>query len=80
MLACHAGDRGSTPLGSANLGVIMIIQLDSKLTQTVDSLRPSRADIVRRAITLLKLVVDENKRGNKVVLIAKDGMEREILV
>lgn len=58
----------------------MIIQLDKRLTATVDSLRPSRADIIRRAIALLKVVVDENKAGNKVVLIAKDGTEREIVV
>lgn len=58
----------------------MILQLDKRLTATVESLRPSRADTIQRAIALFKIVVDANKAGNKVVLIAKDGTEREIIL
>lgn len=61
----------------------MIIQCDSKLTRTLDSLtknRFTRAEIIRQSIALLKLVVEQNSLGNKVVLIAKDGKEREIII
>ncbi|QDJ96291.1 ribbon-helix-helix protein [Xanthomonas phage Xoo-sp13] len=61
----------------------MIIQCDSKLTRTLDSLgknRFTRAEIIRQSIALLKMVVEANNLGNKVVLIAKDGREREIIV
>ena len=61
----------------------MILRFDSKLTKTVDSLCKgvvSRAEIVRRSITLLKIAVEANKNGDKVVLVAKDGTEREIVL
>jgi len=61
----------------------MILRFDYKLTKTVDSLRKgvvSRAEIIRRSITLLKIAVEANKNGDKVVLVAKDGTEREIVL
>lgn len=61
----------------------MILRFDSKLTKTVDSLRKgvvSRAEIIRRSIALLKIAVEANKNGDKVVLVAKDGTEREIVL
>ncbi len=65
-------------------------RFDEQLTKTIDDLKnassaSSKAEIVRRAITLLKVVQDATDKGEKLVLIRedKDGntvKEREIII
>ncbi len=61
----------------------MILLFDKKLTKTVDSLRgrgESRADVIRCAIALMKVVTEADNRGDMVVLRAKDGTEQKIVL
>ena len=61
----------------------MILLFDKRLTKTVDSLRgrgESRADVIRRAIALMKVVTEADNRGDMVVLRAKDGTEQKIVL
>lgn len=64
-------------------------RFDEQLTDTLDDLKnsssaSSKAEIVRRAITLLKVVQEAQRDGEKIVLrqTAKDGSvkEREIIL
>ncbi len=65
-------------------------RFDEQLTKTLDELKSassasSKAEIVRRAITLLKVVQDAANTGEKLVLRRedKDGnviKEREIII
>jgi predicted transcriptional regulator len=65
-------------------------RFDEQLTKTLDELKnassaSSKAEIVRRAITLLKVVQDAANNGEKLVLRRedKDGKvvkEREIII
>ena len=65
-------------------------RFDEQLTKTIDELKnastaTSKAEIVRRAITLLKLVQDATEKGEKLVLRREDEKgnmvkEREIIL
>lgn len=65
-------------------------RFDEQLTKTIDELKnsstaTSKAEIVRRAITLLKLVQDATDKGEKLVLRREDEKgntvkEREIIL
>ena len=58
--------------------------LNKQLTGTVDSLRKSdedtRAEVVVRAVALLKVAVEGEQRGERLVLVSEDGGEREIIL
>ena len=64
-------------------------RFDEQLTKTLEELKnstsaSSKAEIVRRAITLLKVVQDATASGEKLVLRSKDAngttKEREIII
>ena len=65
-------------------------RFDEQLTKTLEELKnstsaTSKAEIVRRAITLLKLVQDATANGEKLVLKSEDAngatiKEREIII
>lgn len=65
-------------------------KFDEQLTATIEELKSatsatSKAEIVRRAITLLKVVQDAKDRGEKIVLRTEDEKgnaikEREIIM
>lgn len=64
-------------------------RFDERLTKTLEELKTSssassKAEIVRRAITLLKVVQDAQRDGEKIVLLHtnEDGSvkEREIII
>lgn len=63
-------------------------KFDEKLTQTLDELKTatgasSKAEIVRRAIALLKVVQEATQDGNEVVIRStseKDRRERVIIM
>jgi hypothetical protein len=64
-------------------------RFDEQLTKTLQELKnstsaSSKAEIVRRAITLLKVVQDAASNGEKLVLKSEDGnggtKEREIII
>jgi hypothetical protein len=53
-------------------------KFDPKLVQTIEDLKnsssaTSKAEIVRRAIALLKVVQEASERGEEVVLMKQDG-------
>lgn len=53
-------------------------KFDPKLAQTIEELKnsssaTSKAEIVRRAIALLKVVQEASERGEEVVLVKNDG-------
>lgn len=56
-------------------------KFDEKLTQTLDELKTatgasSKAEIVRRAIALLKVVQEATQDGNEVVIRSTNEKER----
>lgn len=64
-------------------------RFDEQLTKTIDQLKTassasSKAEVVRRAITLLKVVQEAAENGEKIVLQHKDKdgkiEEREIII
>jgi hypothetical protein len=65
-------------------------RFDEQLTKTIEELKnassaSSKAEIVRRAITLLKIVQDATSSGEKLVLRREDKegktvKEREIII
>jgi predicted DNA-binding transcriptional regulator YafY len=64
-------------------------RFDEQLTKTLEELKnstsaSSKAEIVRRAITLLKVVQDATANGEKLVLRSEDAngttKEREIII
>lgn len=64
-------------------------RFDEQLTKTLEELKSStsassKAEIVRRAITLLKVVQDATANGEKLVLKSEDAngatKEREIII
>lgn len=65
-------------------------KFDEQLTATIEELKnstsaTSKAEIVRRAITLLKVVQDAKEKGEKIVLRTEDAegnavREREIIM
>lgn len=72
------------------MSTLSTFKFDEQLTKTLDDLKSassasSKAEIVRRAITLLKVVQDATANGEKLVLRRedKDGKtvkEREIII
>lgn len=72
------------------MSTLSTFKFDEQLTKTLDDLKnassaSSKAEIVRRAITLLKVVQDAAANGEKLVLRRedKDGnmvKEREIII
>jgi hypothetical protein len=60
----------------------MLMQFDSKLTNTVDSLRKkrSRGEFIRLAIATLKVAEQAKRNGEKLVMVARDGTRREIVI
>lgn len=72
------------------MSTLSTFRFDEQLTKTIDELKSassasSKAEIVRRAITLLKVVQDATNNGEKLVLRRedKDGKilkEREIII
>lgn len=64
-------------------------KFDEQLTRTLDELKKassasSKSEVVRRAITLLKVVQDATTKGEKIVLRSEDEngqtKEREIIL
>jgi len=65
-------------------------RFDEQLTKTIDDLKnastaSSKAEVVRRAITLLKVVQEATDKGEKLVLVKEDEQgkkikEREIII
>lgn len=72
------------------MSTLSTFRFDEQLTKTIDELKSassasSKAEIVRRAITLLKIVQDATTNGEKLVLRreSSDGQtlkEREIII
>jgi len=70
------------------MGTISTFKFDEQLTNTTEELKnsssaTSKSEIVRRAITLLKVVQDANKNGESLILRKMDETgtkEREIIL
>lgn len=72
------------------MSTLTTFKFDEQLTKTLDDLKASssassKAEVVRRAITLLKVVQDAAERGEKLVLRQEDAdgntvKEREIII
>ncbi len=72
------------------MSTLSTFKFDEQLTKTLDELKSassasSKAEIVRRAITLLKVVQDATTNGEKLVLRKEDAegktvKEREIII
>jgi predicted transcriptional regulator len=72
------------------MSTLSTFKFDEQLTKTLDELKnsssaSSKAEIVRRAITLLKVVQDATTNGEKLVLRKEDETgntikEREIII
>jgi Arc/MetJ-type ribon-helix-helix transcriptional regulator len=58
---------------------------DPKIVKVIDKLQGdmhagSRSEVLRRAITLLKLSKDAEKEGAELVIKTKDGKEQRIVI
>lgn len=72
------------------MSTLSTFRFDEQLTKTIDELKnassaSSKAEIVRRAIALLKIVQDATANGEKLVLRREDDKgetikEREIIL
>lgn len=72
------------------MSTLSTFRFDEQLTNTIEELKnatsaSSKAEIIRRAITLLKIVQDAQSNGEKIVLRREgaDGetiREREIII
>ena len=72
------------------MSTLSTFRFDEQLTKTIDELKnassaSSKAEIVRRAIALLKIVQDATANGEKLVLRREDAegqtiKEREIII
>lgn len=72
------------------MSTLTTFKFDEQLTKTLDDLKTSssassKAEVVRRAITLLKVVQDAAEKGEKLVLRKEDAdgktlKEREIII
>lgn len=72
------------------MSTLSTFKFDEQLTKTLDDLKDasrasSKSEVVRRAITLLKLVQDATANGEKLVLRREDEngtviKEREIII
>jgi len=71
-------------------GSLTTFKFDAALTETLEQIKDktsasSKAEVVRRAIALLKLVEEANSKGEKIVLRKEDNeghviREREIVM
>jgi len=60
-------------------------KFDEKLTATLDELKDgtnasSKAEVVRRAIALMKVVQDAQRRGAEVVIRDESGKDKVIIL
>lgn len=60
-------------------------RFDPKLTETIEELKKatsatSKAEIVRRAVTLLKVVQEAKDRGEDLVLVRGDNTQTRIIL
>lgn len=60
-------------------------KFDEKLTATLDDLKEgtnasSKAEVVRRAIALMKVVQDAQRRGAEVVIRDESGKDKVIIL
>lgn len=60
------------------MSTLTTFKFDPKLVQTIEDLKTSssatsKAEIVRRAIALLKVVQEASERGEEVMLVKTDG-------
>lgn len=72
------------------MSTLSTFKFDEQLTKTLEDLKDasrasSKSEVVRRAITLLKLVQDASANGEKLVLRREDAdgrviKEREIII
>lgn len=72
------------------MSTLSTFKFDEQLTRTLDELKSassatSKSEVVRRAITLLKVVQDATANGEKLVLRKEDATgqtvkEREIII
>jgi Arc/MetJ-type ribon-helix-helix transcriptional regulator len=58
---------------------------DPKIVKVIDKLQGdmqvgSRSEVLRRAITLLKLSKDAEKNGAELIIRGKDGREQRIII
>jgi len=71
-------------------GSLTTFKFDAAITETLEQIKEmtsasSKAEVVRRAIALLKVVEDANSRGEKILLRQEDAdgqvvREREIVM
>lgn len=66
------------------MSTLSTFKFDPKLTATIEDLKKatsatSKAEIVRRAITLLKVVQEAKDRGEELMLVKDDKQTRVIL-
>lgn len=67
------------------MSTLSTFKFDPKLTAIIEELKESssassKAEIVRRAITLLKVVQDAKERGEELVLVRDDNTQTRIIL
>lgn len=67
------------------MSTLSTFKFDPKLTATIEELKnatsaTSKAEIVRRAITLLKVVQEAKDRGEDLVLVREDKTQTRIIL
>ena len=67
------------------MSTLTTFNFDSKLTATIEELKDStsatsKAEIIRRAIALLKVVQDAKDRGEELVLVGEDNSQTRIIL
>lgn len=67
------------------MSTLSTFKFDPKLTETIEELKratsaTSKAEIVRRAITLLKVVQEAKDRGEDLVLVRNDNTQTRIIL
>jgi hypothetical protein len=66
------------------MSTLSTFKFDAKLTATIEELKKStsatsKAEIIRRAIALLKVVQEASDRGEELLLVKDDKQTRVIL-
>lgn len=67
------------------MSTLTTFKFDPKLTATIEELKEatsatSKAEIIRRAIALLKVVQDAKDRGEDLVLVAEDNTQTRVIL
>lgn len=67
------------------MSTLSTFKFDQKLTETIEELKrstsaTSKAEIVRRAIALLKVVQEAKDRGENLVLMREDNTQTRIIL